>query len=256
MNVLVLGDVVGRQGCDFLLSKLPSLKRLKKADICIANGENSAPGNGITPASARMLFDSGVDFITTGNHAFRQSEACDFFDSCESLIRPANFHRSSPGRGWGIIDKGRIRAGVINLAEFAMNGAENPFNTADEIIGEMKKTVKVILVDFHGEMTSWKRAMGFYLDGKVSAFYGTHTHVLTADEQILEKGTGYITDIGMCGVMNSVLGVNKEIIIKKLTDNLPARFDTALGDCMINGCIFEIDESTGKTVSVERININ
>lgn len=254
MNILVLGDVVSKAGCEFLMKKLPPLKKLKKIDVCIANGENSAAGNGITKDSAQMLLSSGVDFITTGNHCYRQREAYDYMDESLSVIRPANFYKGNPGKGYGIIDLGRTRIGVINLAGIGMNDAGNPFLCVDEILEELK-AIKIIIVDFHAEMTSEKRAMGFYLDGRVSAVFGTHTHVLTADEQILEGGTGYITDIGMCGVIDSVLGVKKEIIIKKMIDCLPARFDSAEGDCMINGCIFKVDEKTGKTVSVERIDI-
>lgn len=254
MNILVLGDVVSDSGCEFLLSRLPSLKKLKGIDLCIANGENSAAGNGILPLSANRLFDSGVDVITTGNHVYRRREAYTFLDECDRVIRPANYSYSNPGKGYCIVDMGRCRVCVINLAgNYGLDGADNAFDCVDELLKEECKNEKIIIVDFHAEATSEKRAMGFFLDGRVSAVFGTHTHVQTADEQILPEGTGYITDVGMCGVIDSVLGVKKEIIVKKMRDNLPVRFDAASGECMINGCVFEIDEKTGKCLNVERL---
>lgn len=255
MNILVLGDVVSKQGCQFLRSRLHPLKRLKAIDFCIANGENSASGNGITPSSAEDLFDCGVDFITTGNHAFRRQEVFDFFDENDRIIRPANFYKGCPGRGYGVVDFGKFSMAIINIAgNYGLDQADNAFLCMERILEKVKSS-KIKIVDFHAEATSEKRAMGFFLDGKVSAVFGTHTHVQTADEQILPEGTGYITDVGMCGSVQSVLGVKKEIIIKKMIDGMPARFDAEDGECMINGCIFEIDESTGKCLSVERINI-
>ena len=255
MNILVLGDIVGKQGCEFVREKLPSFKRLKGIDICIANGENSAVGNGITPDSAQFLFDSGVDFLTTGNHVYKRREVFDFLDERDDIIRPANFYHSNPGKGTGIIDLGRTRIEVINLSgNYSMDCNTNAFLCADEILKE-NENIKIKIVDFHAEATSEKKALGYYLDGRVSVLFGTHTHVQTADEQILPNGTGYITDVGMCGPTESVLGVDKDIIIKKMCDNMPSRFETANGPCMINGCIFEINENTGKTVSVERVNI-
>ena len=255
MNILVLGDVVSKQGCEFVMKRLSTLKKLKNIDICIANGENSASGNGITPSSAKFLFDCGINFITTGNHAFRRKEMYDFFDECDKVIRPANYYRHNPGRGYGIVDMGRCRVAIINLAgNYGLENSSNVFLKADEILKNLED-IKIKIVDFHAEATSEKRALGFYLDGRVSAVFGTHTHVQTADEQILEKGTGYITDVGMCGVIDSVLGVKKEIIVKKMIDNMPTRFDAAEGECMINGCIFEVDEKSGKCISCERINV-
>ena len=255
MNILVLGDVVGKQGCEFVRSKLSSFKRLKGIDVCIANGENSAAGNGITPESAQYLFDCGVDFLTTGNHVYKRREIFDFLDERDDIIRPANFHYSNPGKGRSIIDLGRTRIEVINLSgNFSMECYSNAFLCADELLGQ-NSNIKIKIVDFHAEATSEKKALGYYLDGRVSVVFGTHTHVQTADEQILPNGTGYITDVGMCGPIDSVLGVDKDIIIKKMCDNMPSRFETANGPCMINGCIFEIDENTGKTLGVERVNI-
>lgn len=254
MNILVLGDVVSGIGCDFLRKKLPSFKRLKAIDFCIANGENSATGNGITPDSAEHLFTSGVDFITTGNHVFRRKEVYSYLDENEFVIRPYNLDSSVPGKGFALIDTGRYSVAVINLmGNMYSDCCENAFRAADRVLSEIAGRTNIILVDFHAEATSEKKAMGFYLDGRASAVFGTHTHVLTADERVLPGGTGYITDIGMCGVKDSVLGVDKDIIIEKFLTGMPARFDSAEGSCMINGCIFSIDEKTGRCLSVERV---
>lgn len=255
MNVLVLGDVVGSQGCDFLMKKLPSLKKLKHIDLCIANGENSAAGNGILPASANRMFDSGVDVITTGNHVYRRKEIYSFLDECPRVIRPANYSSSNPGKGYCTVDMGKCVVCVINISgSYGLESAENAFECADKVFKETQNH-KIRIVDFHAEATSEKRAMGFFLDGRASVVFGTHTHIQTADEQILPNKTGYITDVGMCGVIDSVLGVKKEIVIEKLRFNMPTRFDAADGECMINGCIFEIDERTGNCISVERLNV-
>ena len=253
MRILAIGDVVGKNGTDFVRSILPSYKREKGIDICIVNGENSYDDNGITPASADSLFVSGADVITTGNHVYRRREIYNYLDEHEFLLRPANFSKSNPGKGYAIVDKGRVRVGVVNLMGTAyMDSLENPFHVIEKVLKELDDC-KVIIVDFHAEATSEKRALGLMLDGRVSAVFGTHTHVQTADEQILPGGTGYITDIGMTGPINSVLGVNPEIIIKKFKDNMPAKFENADGPSMMNGCIFDIDEKTGKTVSIERV---
>lgn len=254
MNILVLGDVVSGIGCDFLRKKLPAFKKLKAIDFCIANGENSATGNGITPDSAEHLFTSGVDFITTGNHVFRRKEVYDYLDEKEFIIRPYNLDSSVPGKGLALIDTGRYTLAVINLmGNMYSDCCDNAFRAADRALKEIGNRTNIILVDLHAEATSEKKAMGFYLDGKVSALFGTHTHVLTADERVLPGGTGYITDIGMCGVKDSVLGVDKDIVIGKFRTGMPVRFDSADGSCMINGCIFNIDEKTGKCISAERV---
>lgn len=254
MNILVLGDVVSQCGCEKVRDSIPGFKRLKNIDLCIANGENSAKGNGITPQSADFLFSSGVDFITTGNHAFRRAEMYDCFDSSDFVIRPYNYPFGAPGKGVGIIDMGRVQVGVLNLSgTMLMENLENPFYAADRALEELKNC-KIKLVDFHAETTSEKKALGFYLDGRVSAVFGTHTHVQTSDECILEKKTGYITDLGMCGAIDSVLGVKKEVIIRKFKTNLPAFFETPENlPCEINGCIFCIDEKSGSCTEVERV---
>ena len=254
MNILVLGDVVSDSGCEFIRKKLPAFKKLKAIDFTIANGENSSAGNGITPFSAEHLFTSGVDFITTGNHVYRRKEVFDFLDDSDYIIRPYNYPASNPGRGVALVDTGMYSIGIINLmGTMFMENLDNPFKAADKALSELEGKTKIILVDFHAEATSEKQALAYYLDGRVSALYGTHTHVLTNDDRVLSGGTGYITDIGMCGVIDSVLGVEKSIVIEKFRTNMPARFDNAKGKCMINGCLFNIDEKTGKCLSTEAV---
>lgn len=254
MNILVLGDVVNSEGCDFLKRKLPAFKKLKGIDFCIANGENSADGNGITPESAQALFSSGVDFITTGNHVYRRKEIYSFLDENEFIIRPANYHRNNPGSGSRVIDCGFYSIGIINImGTMFMENLDNPFHTVEKELEAIKGRTNIILVDFHAETTSEKKAMGYFLDGRVSAVFGTHTHVLTADNTVLENGTGYITDVGMCGVKNSVLGVDKDIIIDKFRFNMPKRFDKAQGPSIANGCIFTVDKNSGKCLSTELV---
>ena len=258
MVILAIGDVVGKIGCTFLREKLPKLKKLKGIDIVIANGENSADGNGVTKASIEYLFQSGVDVITTGNHSFRRKESYDLYDECQYLIRPANYpKRTTPGHGMTVLDMGRLSVAVINIIGTAyMEAVDCPFRAADELIAQAEKeNAGIIIVDFHAESTGEKRAMGYYLDGRVSAVFGTHTHVQTADACILPKGTGYITDVGMTGTINSVLGVKPEIIIKKMKEKLPQRFELASGACKMNCVLMEIDNKTGKTLNIEALEI-
>lgn len=254
MNILAIGDVVGSIGCRFLREHLPRLKKEKQIDLVIANGENSADGNGLTPTSAQFLFDSGVDVITAGNHSFRRKESYELYDSCETLLRPANFPAAAPGHGFCIVDMGRIQVAVINLmGVMYMENMESPFDTADRILSN--NLPKITLIDFHAEATGEKRSFGYYLDGRVSAVFGTHTHVQTADESILPNGTGYLSDLGMTGPVHSVLGVKPELVIQKMRTKMPVRFDLADGTCKMDCALFQIEEKTGKTISVERIQI-
>ena len=257
MRILAIGDVFGKLGCDFLLKNLPKIKRDYNINLVIANGENSAEGNGILPNSAEMLFASGVDVITGGNHSLRRKEIYTMLDENSFLLRPANLPKSVPGAGITYIDMGYTNVAVINiLGVVYLENMACPFETANNLINEAKLNgSKIIIVDFHAEATSEKRALGFYLDGKASVVFGTHTHIQTSDEQILPNGTGYITDIGMTGVYDSVLGVDKDIIIQKMKDKLPIKFHNAIGECELNGCIFDVDKSTGLTKSIERIKI-
>lgn len=255
MNVLCIGDVVSKKGCEFLARHLHSIKKLNNISFTIVNGENSADGNGITPASAKLIFDAGADVITTGNHAFRRKEAYDLFDESEFLLRPANFpNGSTPGKGIGVYDLLKCRIAVINLMGVVyMEPLACPFETADKLIEQAKKETDIIFVDMHAEATAEKKALAYYLDGKVTALFGTHTHVLTADGTVLPNGTGYISDIGMTGTINSVIGVKPELAIAKMKTKMPVRFEYSNGEQMINGAVFEIDEKSGKTLSVTNI---
>ncbi len=257
MRLLAVGDVCGKVGCDYVARILPTLKKEKHIDAVIINGENSAEGNGITPQSADSLFNYGADIITGGNHSLRRSEIYDYLENNPYLLRPHNLPEAMYGSGYCFADFGSYSIAVINLSGtiyLEKLNAQNPFTIADELIEKAKKDgAKIIVVDFHAEATSEKRALGLYLNGKISAFWGTHTHVQTADEQILSQGTGYITDLGMTGPKNSVLGVKSEIIINRLKSNDMSKFVFDDGECMLSGCIFDIDIKSGKTVSIERI---
>ncbi len=256
MKILCIGDVVGTVGCNFLRKTLPNFKKLKGIDLVICNGENSADGNGVLPVSADHLFTSGVDVITLGNHSFQRKEIYPYLDDNEFIVRPCNFPSpSTPGRGYCTVDMGRTSVTVINVMgqEFIDIRCENPYYSIDEILKKVDS--KIIIVDMHAETTSEKKAMGYYLDSRVSVFFGTHTHVQTADECVLKGGTGYITDVGMTGPVESVLGVKKEIIINRFKTKLPERFENAEGPCMLNCVLFDVDEKTGKTINVERFDL-
>lgn len=256
MNILCVGDVVGNIGCGHLNKVLKTVKKQKNIDFTIVNGENSSDGNGITPSSAQQIFQAGADVITTGNHSYRRREMYDFYDENEFVLRPANFPDSAPGRGMGIYDMGKFSIAVINLLGVVYSEPlDCPFKTVQRLIEWARREAKIIILDFHAEATAEKLALAFMLDGDVSAVFGTHTHVQTADERILPNGTGYITDVGMTGPINSVLGVKPELAIAKMRDKLPVRFETAQGECEMNGVIFEIDEKSGKCISAERIKI-
>lgn len=256
MNILCIGDVVGSGGCQFLRERLPALKKLKAVDLVIANGENSADGNGVTPASVEHLLQSGVDVITTGNHSFRRRESFELYDSCEVLLRPANFPEgSTPGRGMCVADLGKVRVAVINLlGTVYLESLKSPFETLEELL-KTPDLPRLCVVDFHAEATGEKRAMGFFADGRVTALFGTHTHIPTADECVLPMGTGYITDVGMVGGVNSVLGVKPECIVKKLTTKLPVRFENEKGPFRMDCVLFSADEKTGLCTGVERFTL-
>ena len=256
MNILAIGDVVGSIGCEHLRSKLPTLKKLKNIDMVICNGENSADGNGITPASADHLFDSGVDVITLGNHSFRRREIYDYLDENENIIRPLNFPEdTTPGKGVCIYDMGYTQVAVINLmGTVFLESLKCPFDMIDELL-KSDRLPRIKIIDFHAEATGEKRAFGFFVDGKVSAVFGTHTHVQTADEEILPKGTGYMTDAGMTGPIESALGIRPEIAIKKFRTKMPVRFENQKGACKMDCVLFDIDKDTGMCKSVERFSI-
>ena len=252
MRIMCIGDVVGSAGCAFLRQHLHSFKKQQQIDLVICNGENSADGNGVTVRSAEHILASGVDVITLGNHSFRRKEVFPFLDEFPYIVRPFNYpSRDIPGKGWCVIDMGYTTVGVINLMgqQFMDANMDNPFIAADKILSEIDAKIKI--VDFHAEATSEKKAMGFYLDGRVSAVYGTHTHVMTADAEVLPSGTGYITDAGMTGVIDSCIGVKKDIIIRRFTTMMPERFEYATGDCKLNCVIFDIDTKTGLCTAVQ-----
>lgn len=248
MNILFLGDIVNQEGCDFVAMKLPALKRKHKIDFVIANGENSANGNGITPQSANSLFSSGVDFITGGNHSFRRREIYGYLDTTPNIIRPANFPNCQVGKGYDTYDLGFTQILVINLLGTTfMDPVENPFLCVEKILE--KEHAPIIFVDFHAEATSEKRAMGFFLDGKVTGVFGTHTHVQTADAQILPKGTAYITDAGMTGPIHSVIGVQPEPIIERFKTRMPVHIAPGCGEMELNCLLLELS-GTGKPQNI------
>lgn len=251
INVLFIGDIVGSSGCDFAEKTVGKLRAQKKLDLVIANGENSADGNGITKASMDHIFRF-ADVITTGNHCFRRKEFTEYYDIKENLLRPANYPDGVVGKGVVTVDMGRYSFAVINLMGTAfMEALNNPYECIDRLLGDID--TKNILVDFHAEATSEKKAMGFYLSGKVSAVIGTHTHVQTADEAILDGHTAYITDAGMCGAELSVLGVKKELAIEKQRTKCPVRFTESDEAPFFNGVLMQIDEKCGKACGIERL---
>ena len=256
IKILCVGDVVSQQGCDFLRKKLPEFKKEHNIDACIVNGENSAVGNGMLPNSCNHIFTSGADIITGGNHSLKRREIFDYLDRTDNVIRPANYGNGVWGKGYGIIDKGAYKIGVINLlGRVWLEGHLDPFETAEQLISELKKETNVILIDFHAEATAEKKALGYYFDGKVSAVFGTHTHIQTSDAQILAEGTGYITDLGMTGPEESVLGVKKEIIIDKFRKGFSTMFETADTPCFMQGCVFTVDKESGKTVEISAVTV-
>lgn len=248
MKLLFVGDVVGEAGCLFLQKKLPELKRQYQIDVTVVNGENSAVGNGITKYSSKQIFDAGADIITTGNHAFQRKNELHLYEN-EFIIRPANYSDACPGKGFLIYDMGICQIAVINLSGVLfLENLDNPFSVIDNILKQIE--TPNIFIDFHAEATSEKRAMGFYLSGRVTAVLGTHTHVQTADACILGNHTGYITDTGMTGVEDSVLGVNKQIAIDRLRLHTPIRYQEAKGSCYLNAVLIDFDRKCGKCTKI------
>lgn len=254
-KVLAVGDVTGESGVDFLRRKLRPLKKEKGIDFVAVNGENAA-GNGLLPAHAEDILAAGADVITLGNHTFGKAQVSNFLEENPYILRPANFTGRAPGRGWAVYDCGRVQVGVLNLigrCELDFN-AENPFTTADRILKNADKPT-FVLVDFHAQATSEKLAMRYYLDGRVSALWGTHTHVPTADERVMPKGSGYITDLGMTGAIESVLGIPPQQSIESFLGGLAGRYRFADGPCKAQGCIFTLDSDTGLCTAVERVDV-
>ncbi|NCU17122.1 TIGR00282 family metallophosphoesterase [Pallidibacillus pasinlerensis] len=258
MRILFVGDVVGSPGREALEKFLPKLKEKYRPTITIVNGENAASGKGITEKIYRQFLEMGVQAVTMGNHVWRNKDIFEFIDDAKYLVRPANLPENNPGQGMIFIKVNAYEVAIINLqARTFMDSIDNPFEIADRLIAEARKRTPIIFVDFHGEATSEKMAFAWYLDGRVSAVVGTHTHVQTADNRVLPKGTAYITDVGMTGVYDGIIGVDPAPVIHKFLTNLPARFEVPKsGRTQLNGVIIDVDEKTGLSKNIERIYIN
>ena len=255
MKILFIGDIVGSPGREAIKKLLPELKKEHALDFVIANAENAAGGSGITLKVATELFDSGVNVLTSGDHIWKKRDIFEFIEQEERILRPVNFPSGAPGRGNAVfkIKDGR-KIGVINVnGRVFMEALECPFKTTMAAVSEMSKETNIILVDIHAEATSEKVALGWYLDGKVSAVLGTHTHIQTADERILPKGEAYLTDVGMTGPLDSVIGRRIEDVLERFITGIPVKFEVASENVQIQGCVLDIDDVTGKARSIVRI---
>ena len=254
MKVLFIGDIVGNAGRKAVKDCLAAIRREEGIDFCIANGENAAGGSGITYVIAQELYKMGVDVITMGNHTWSKREIFNFIDSDPKLVRPANYPPETPGRGSTVFKGKNSSIGVVNLlGRVYMDSVDCPFRSAEREIEYLKSFVKVILVDMHAEATSEKSALAWYLDGRVSGVFGTHTHVQTADERILPCGTAFITDVGMTGPTEGIIGVDRDIVINKFITQLPAKFEVAKGRVQLNAVLVDIDDRTGRSLKIDRI---
>jgi len=256
MNILCIGDIVGKPGRDALEKALPQLRQELSLDCVIVNAENAAGGSGLTPKIAKEFFQMGCDLLTLGDHVWDRPELVDFLKEEPRVIRPANFPPGGPGRGWAVIQTaGGQKVGVVNLLGrvFVKYYPDCPFRAIVPIIEEIKKQTSVIVVDFHAEATSEKVALGWFLDGQVSAVVGTHTHIQTADERVLPKGTAYLTDLGMTGPYDSVIGQAKEKIISRFVTGIPVRFEVANDNPVVCGAVIKVDEQTGVAQGITRI---
>jgi 2',3'-cyclic-nucleotide 2'-phosphodiesterase len=262
VKILFIGDIFGRPGRNIVREKLKGLVREHSIDLVLANGENAAAGFGITPSLAEDLFELGIDVMTTGNHIWDKREILDYFKSADGphsparrLLRPANYAPDLPGHGFYEGAKNNVPYAVINLqGRVFMASNDDPFRKTDELLKQIK--AKIVFVDIHAEATSEKIALGWYLDGRVSAVVGTHTHVPTADERVLPGGTAYLTDVGMTGPYDGVIGVSKEQIITRFLNNMPVRFEAATGDPRLCAVIVDADETSGKARSIKRIMVH
>jgi len=255
MRVLFLGDIVGRPGRDIIRNALASFRKKEKIDFAAANAENAAGGSGVTPEIAEELFKHGVDVITSGDHIWKKHEIYDLLESSDRIIRPLNYPRGVPGKGSTVVDAAESgKIAVINLVgRVFMEAVDCPFERVRAELEGLKKKTPVVIVDIHAEATSEKMAMGWYLDGVVSAVIGTHTHVQTADEKILPGGTAFITDCGMTGPHDSVIGRKKEKILTRFITQMPTRFEVATEGLEMQGVIVDIDEKTGKATGIKRV---
>ncbi|MDI6812369.1 MAG: TIGR00282 family metallophosphoesterase [Desulfitobacteriaceae bacterium] len=254
MNVLFIGDVVGKPGRQAVQAFLKPIQSEYHIDLTIANGENAAGGNGLTKDVAQELFGFGIEFITMGNHVWDKREIMTYIEEEARIIRPANYPLGAPGKGYGIIRRKGVKVGIVNLSgRIFMPTLDDPFSMASRLAEMIRQETPNIFLDFHAEATSEKIALGWFLDGKVSAILGTHTHVQTADERLLTRGTAYITDVGMTGPRDSVLGVKKELIINRFLTQLPAKFEIAAGVLQFNAVVVDLDETSGRARSITRI---
>ncbi|OIO00263.1 TIGR00282 family metallophosphoesterase [Candidatus Desantisbacteria bacterium CG_4_10_14_0_8_um_filter_48_22] len=256
MRILFIGDIFGEPGRSAVRELLPGIRKEHRIDFVIANGENAAGGMGITPVIAQELFSAGIGVITSGNHIWKYKEIIEFLKIEPKLLRPLNYPPDVPGSGSVIVDTPKGKIGVVNvMGRTFLSGIECPFRCGLDEVNRVKEKTNIILMDIHAEATSEKVAMGWFLDGMVSAVVGTHTHVQTADERVLPGGTAYITDAGMTGPRDSVIGVKKEIIIKKFLTQVPVSFEVAKGDQIFCAVIIEVDESSGKSRGIQRLQI-
>jgi len=254
MNILAVGDIVGNSGVNKLKNELQDIKNKYNIDFVIVNGENAAEGMGLTIKNFKDIISAGTDCITMGNHTWGKKEIFQIIDEPQ-LIRPLNYPEGVCGKGYNIFNCKNKKIAVINAmgrAEINVQ-TENPFLQVKKVVDEIKNKVDIIFLDFHAEATAEKQAMAYFLDGEITAMFGTHTHVQTADEKILEKGTGYITDIGMTGPKNSVLGMDRDAALKRFLTALPEKYKIADGETMLNGCIFKLDDNTNQVIKIERI---
>jgi 2',3'-cyclic-nucleotide 2'-phosphodiesterase len=257
MRVLVLGDVVGRPARRAVRDLVPSLIKSESIDLAIANAENAAGGMGVDIKSAKELFSAGVQVLTSGNHIWKKKEIYEFLDEHENLLRPANYPAGAPGKGWCLWRQNDFKALVVNVQGrvFMPNHVDDPFRCVDEILKDYGRLAPVIIVDMHAEATSEKNAMGWYLDGRTSIVYGTHTHVQTADERVLPGGTAYITDLGMCGPIDSVIGMERETVIKGFISQLPRQFEVAQENVVLQGVVVDVDDRNGRAQEIRRLRI-
>jgi metallophosphoesterase (TIGR00282 family) len=254
---MFIGDVVGSPGRKMVKDYLGPLKKKYKPTLTIINGENAAGGRGITEQIYKTFLDAGAQAVTLGNHSWDNREIFEFIDQAPALVRPINYPEGTPGQGYTFIKVNAIEVAVVNvMGRTFMSPNDCPFQAMDTALDDIRKRTPFIFVDMHGEATSEKQAMGWYLDGRVSAIIGTHTHVQTADERILPKGTAYLSDVGMTGPYDGVLGMEREAVVKKFLTNLPVRFEVAKGREQLSGVVIELDPKTGLAKSIERILIN
>jgi metallophosphoesterase (TIGR00282 family) len=255
MRILILGDVMGRPARRAVRALVPSLIKQEELDLVIANAENASGGMGVDIKSAKELLAAGIHVLTSGNHIWKKKEIYPYLDEHSHLLRPANFPAGAPGKGCYLWQDEGFSALVINLQGrvFMPNHVEDPFRCVDQIISEHKARSSVVIVDMHAEATSEKNAMGWYLDGRASVVFGTHTHIQTADERILPGGTAYITDVGMCGPFDSVIGMEKEPVIRGFMTQLPRQFEVAEDNVVLQGVVVDVDEASGKARTIRRI---